>query len=68
LAASTLWKAPPWALASFPGGWNAFRRFVIARVKMEDTAEIVTAARQTFQNLFEWLGTPENTAVIRSAN
>jgi heme oxygenase (biliverdin-IX-beta and delta-forming) len=39
--------------------WNAFRRFVIARVTPEDTAEIVAAARQTFQNLFEWLGKPD---------
>jgi heme oxygenase len=38
--------------------WNAFRRFVIARVIMEDTAEVVEGARQTFQNLFDWLATP----------
>jgi heme oxygenase len=36
--------------------WNAFRSFVVARVTMDDTPEIVTAARQTFQNFFEWLG------------
>jgi heme oxygenase len=42
--------------ASTGQNWNAFRSFVIARVTVEDTTEIVSAAQQTFQNLFDWLG------------
>jgi heme oxygenase len=45
--------------ASTGRNWNAFRSFVVARVTVEDTDEIVTAAQQTFQSLFEWLGTPD---------
>jgi heme oxygenase len=39
--------------------WNAFRSYVIARVTVEDSTEIVTAAQQTFENFFEWLGTAD---------
>jgi heme oxygenase len=42
--------------ASTDANWKAFQRFVVARVTVEDTAEIVAAAQRTFQSLFEWLG------------
>ena len=35
--------------------WNAFRSFVTASVSEENSTEVVTAARTTFQCFFDWL-------------